>query len=67
MNNDKIEFYVGNDLVCSARSAIVPLVGSTVCIAKKFYDVLKVSYAVDDSQIAFQEKMVAAVWMKEKP
>jgi hypothetical protein len=66
MSADRVEFYVEDGLVCSCQSSIVPSPGSDVCIAKKFYEVVKVSYAVDDSQIAFQEKMRAAVWLKEK-
>ena len=49
---DRIEFYdsegkSGRDFVASAKSQMVPPVGSKISIRKKTWEVVSVSYALD--------------------
>ena len=48
-NRDKIEYYDGNNMLASAMSSMVPLVGSKISIRAETYTVTSVTYAIDNS------------------
>jgi len=48
-NRDRIEYYKGKNMIASAASSIVPMVGAIINIKAITYKVAKVEYALDHS------------------
>ena len=54
--NDRIEFYHKDKLMTSVRSSIVPTVGSLINIQKKTWEIVGVTFTLDHSGEAFQDR-----------
>lgn len=65
-NDDSIEYYnidgtLGLNLVATVKSSIVPALGSKINIREKTWEVVNVTYAVDDADNSLITKMRAIV------
>ena len=49
MNRDTVEFYYDNKLLCSVKSSMVPRKGDLINIRKKTYEIIRVTYALDNT------------------
>ena len=64
---DVIEFYgPGNLFVARAESSMVPTIGSKISIAKKVWEVIGVTYALDYSDNPMESHMRANVDLLEE-
>lgn len=67
---DKIEFYnadgePGRDLVATVDSGMVPHINSLISIRQETWEVVSVSYALDDADDCNQRKMRANVELQK--
>jgi hypothetical protein len=60
-NRDRIEFYAGDSLIASVASSMVPPIKAKISIAKKVFEVIRVTYALDHTNEPAERGMRANV------
>jgi len=61
VNNDKIEFYADDNMVCVVASSMVPAVGSKISIRGKTWAVTRITYALDHADERHERSMRANI------
>lgn len=64
-DRDRVEYYVGMQLLIGISSSIVPLKGNLINIAGKTWRVEQISYAIDHSENPSLRATCANVWLIE--